>query len=45
MLQRTLITLGAITVAGLAVFGFGRQLERWRRSNLNFDYPLEDLFI
>lgn len=44
-LQRTLFMLGAVTVAGFAVLGFGRQLERWRRSNLNFDYPLEELFI
>lgn len=45
MLPRTLIMLGAVTVAGFAVLGFGRQLDRWRRSNLNFDYPLEELFI
>lgn len=45
MLQRTLIMLGAVTVAGFAVLGFGRQLDRWRRSNLDFDYPLEELFI
>lgn len=45
VMQRTLIMLGAVTVAGLAVLGFGRQLERWRRSNLQFDYPLEELFI
>lgn len=45
MLQRTLITIGAVTVAGLAVVGLGRQLDRWRRSNLRFEYPLDELFI
>ena len=45
MFQRTLIAIGAVTVAGLAVVGFGRQLDRWRRSNLKFEYPLEELFI
>jgi hypothetical protein len=45
MVHRTLITLGAVAVAGLAVFGFGRQLDRWRRSNLSFEFPIEELFI
>ena len=45
MIQRTLIAIGAVTVAGLAVVGLGRQLDRWRRATLRFEYPLEDLFI
>lgn len=45
MLQRTILTLGAVAVAGLAVFGFGRQLERWRQSHLDFEFPMEELFI
>ncbi len=45
MLQKTLLTLGAVTVAGLAVFGVGRTLEKWRRSHLNFDVPMEELFV
>jgi hypothetical protein len=45
MLQRTLIALGAVTIAGIAVFGMGRRLDRWRKSNVQFDFSLEDLFI
>lgn len=45
MFQKTIITLGAVAVASLAVFGFGRRLERWRRSHLSFEFPMEELFI
>lgn len=45
MFQRTLIALGAVTVAGIAVLGFGRQLDKWRRANLDFEYPIEELFV
>lgn len=45
MLQKTLIALGAVAVAGLAVFGFGRQFERWRQAHLNFEFPMEELFV
>ena len=45
MLQRTLITIGAVTIAGLAVLGVGRSLDRWRKANVRFEYPLEDLFV
>ncbi len=45
MFQRTLIAIGAVAVAGLALVRLGRQLDRWRRSSLNFEYPLEELFI
>ena len=45
MLQKTLITLGAVTVAGLAVLGVGRTFERWRRSHLDFEFPIEELFV
>ncbi len=45
MLHKTLITLGAVTIAGLTVFGVGRTLERLRRSHLDFEFPLEELFV
>ena len=45
MLQKTILTLGAVAVTGLAVLGVGRTLERWRRSHLNFDVPMEELFV
>jgi hypothetical protein len=45
MLQRALIALGAVAIAGIAVFGMGRRLDRWRKANVEFEFPLEDLFI
>ncbi len=45
MFQKTLITLSAVAVAGLAVFGFGRQIERWRQAHLDFEFPMDELFI
>jgi len=45
MIQKTLLMIGAMAVAGLAVFGFGRQFERWRQANLDFEFPMEELFV
>jgi hypothetical protein len=45
MSSRMIFALGAVTVAGFAMFGLGRQLERWRRSNLGFEFSLDELFI
>lgn len=45
MLQKALITLGAVTVAGLAVLSVGRTLTKMHRSHLKFEFPLEELFV
>lgn len=45
MLHKNLITLGAVTIAGLAVVGVGLTLGRWRRLRLDFEFPMDDLFV
>ena len=46
MTHKTMYTLSAAAVAGVAVFQFKRLVRHWRRTHLNFDFPMEDqLFI
>lgn len=45
MTYRALVTVGACAFAGLAVFGFGRSVRRWRKTHLNFDFHLDNLFV
>jgi hypothetical protein len=45
MTYKALITVGACAFAGLAVLGVGRSFRKWRRTNLEFDFPLENLFV
>lgn len=47
MTTRMMYTLSAFAVAGMAAFQLQRLLRTWRRTHLNFDFPLEDypLFV
>ena len=45
-MNKTLYTLSAFAVAGMAAFQLKRLLHSWRRTHLNFDFPIEEqLFI
>ncbi len=45
-MQKTMWTLSAFAVAGMAVVQFGRVLRHWRHEHLRFDFPIEEeLFI
>lgn len=46
MTQRTIWALSAAAVAGVAAMQMQRFMSRWRRTNLSFDFPIEEqLFI
>ncbi|HMB92448.1 MAG TPA: hypothetical protein VKP65_16465 [Rhodothermales bacterium] len=46
MNQKTVLTLGACAVAGVAVFQLKRLVESLRHKHLRFDFPIdEELFI
>ena len=44
MTQKVLVTVGACAFAGLAVLGFDTY-RRWRKTHLDFDFPLDNLFV
>lgn len=45
MSYKAIVTVSACAFAGLAVLGFGRGFRKWRQSNLDFDFPIDNLFV
>ena len=46
MTQKTVLTLGAVAVAGMAAMQLTQKLFSWRNRHLDFDFPMEEeLFI
>ena len=45
-MQKTMLALGAMAVAGVAAVQLTRALATWRKDHLTFEFPIEEqLFI
>ena len=44
MTYKAFVTVGACALAGLAVLGMD-SYRRWRKTHLDFDFPIDNLFV